>query len=130
MTYVNTHTGEKYQGGILTINYNGVLFIGVPTETQLKEFGYEEYVPDEKELKLSRMGEIEAELKSMDYLTSKELDGEDMTKYNERFGGDYKLYRRNLRAEYNKIEEEISLLSEEEPKSEEVPTNEELYEEL
>lgn len=126
MTYVNKHTGEKYQGGILTINYNGVLFIGVPTEIQLKEFGYEEYVPDERELKLGRMSEIEAELKSMDYLTSKELDGEDMTKYNEKYGGDYKLYRRNLRAEYNKLEEEISLLSEEENKSEEdVVTNEE-----
>ena len=126
MTYVNKHTGEKYQGGILTTNYNGALFIGIPTEIQLQEWGYGEYVPDEKELKLGRMSEIEAELKSMDYLTSKELDGEDMTKYNEKYGGDYKLYRRNLRAEYNKLEEEISLLSEEKNQSEEeVVTSEE-----
>lgn len=125
MTYVNKHTGEKYQGGILTTNYNGALFIGIPTEIQLQEWGYVEYIPETKELKLNRMSEIEAELKSMDYLTSKELDGEDMTKYNEKYGGDYKSYRRSLRVEYNKLEEEIISLNEEENKSEEVLTNEE-----
>lgn len=36
----------------------------------------------------------------MDYLTSKELDGEDMTEY-----GDYKGKRKSLRAEYRDLEE-------------------------
>lgn len=113
MAYINKHTGHKYNGGSITLNYNGVLFSGVPTENQLLEWGYEEYVPPtppeptEEELKLRRMREIERELHSMDYLTSKELDGEDMTKYNEKYGGDYKQYRRSLREEYNKLEEEI-----------------------
>lgn len=76
------------------------------------EWGYEEYTPiieepTEKDLKLRRLHQIQSELRSMDYLTSKELDGEDMTKYNEKYGGDYKQYRRSLREEYNKLEEEI-----------------------
>lgn len=110
MTYINKHTGHKYNGGPLTLNYNGVLFSGIPTENQLLEWGYE-YTPvtepTEKDLKLRRLREIQSELRSMDYLTSKELDGEDMTKYNEKYGGDYKQYRRSLREEYNKLEEEI-----------------------
>ena len=46
-----------------------------------------------------RMQEIESELKSMDYLTSKELDGEDMTEY-----GNYKEKRMALREEYRTLE--------------------------
>lgn len=112
MTYVNKHTGHKYNGGSITLNYNGVLFSGVPTENQLLEWGYEEYIPvieepTERDLKVHRLHQIQSELRSMDYLTSKELDGEDMTKYNERYNGDYKQYRRELRKEYNNIEIEL-----------------------
>lgn len=114
MIYINKQTGKRYSGGSITISHNGVLFSGVPSVEQLTEWGYEEYVPPtppeptEEELKLRRIREIERELRSMDYLTSKELDGEDMTKYNEQYGGDYKEYRRNLRAEYNRLEEELA----------------------
>lgn len=46
-----------------------------------------------------RMAEIQAELQSMDYLTSKFIDGEDMSDY-----GDWQERRRALRAEYNELE--------------------------
>lgn len=42
------------------------------------------------------MNEILAELQSMDYLTSKYIDGEDMTEY-----GDWQARRRALREEYS-----------------------------
>ena len=117
MIYINKQTGKRYSGGSITISKDGMLFSGVPSKEQLKEWGYEEYVPPtppeptEEELKLRRMREIERELRSMDYLTSKELDGEDMTKYNEQYVGGYKQHRRELRAEYNVLEEQLKELS-------------------
>ena len=44
------------------------------------------------------MYEIQNELASMDYLTSKFIDGEDMTIY-----GDWQTRRKRLREEYNKL---------------------------
>lgn len=49
-----------------------------------------------------RMAEIKAELQSMDYLTSKFIDGEDMSDY-----GDWQERRRALRAEYNELEAKV-----------------------
>ena len=45
------------------------------------------------------MQEILAELDSMDYLTSKYIDGEDMTEY-----GDWQARRKALREEYRQLE--------------------------
>lgn len=50
-----------------------------------------------------RMHEIEALLAKDDYLTSKEIDGEDMTQY-----GDYKAKRKALRAEHRTLEAQIN----------------------
>lgn len=55
--------------------------------------------PTEQDNARIRMSEIEKELEAMDYLTSKELDGEDMTEY-----GDYKNKRKSLREEYRTLE--------------------------
>ncbi|MBQ7451015.1 MAG: hypothetical protein IJV60_00485 [Prevotella sp.] len=49
------------------------------------------------------MEEILAELASMDYLTSKYIDGEDMTEY-----GDWQQQRRLLREEYRQLEADIN----------------------
>ena len=113
MTYINKETGKRYSGGSITINHNGVLFSGIPTPEKLAEWGYEEYVapePTEADIIRQRMLAIERELRSMDYLNSKELDGEDMTKYNEQYVGGYKQHRRELRAEYNVLEEQLKEL--------------------
>ena len=109
MKYINRNTGKGYYGGSITVTHNGKFFSGVPTEEQLLEWGYEEvvetpYVPTEDDIKRNRMVEIQAELQSLDYLTSKEDDGEDMTKYDEKYGGDWHAYRRGLRAEFNQLE--------------------------
>jgi len=55
-------------------------------------------------LKKQRMRDILEELKATDYLTSKYIDGEDMTQY-----GDWQAHRKALRAEYNEIQESIEL---------------------
>lgn len=113
MRYINKYNGDIYEKGSITINHNGVLFIGVPTVAQLETWGYEdESVADLTtiEYKQNRKLEIKNILLDMDYLTAKELDGEDMSKYDKLYKGDYKAYRRKLRAEYNKLEEEIELM--------------------
>ena len=46
------------------------------------------------------MAEIEQELASMDYLTSKYIDGEDMSEY-----GDWQGKRKALREEYRRLGE-------------------------
>lgn len=51
---------------------------------------------------LARMAEIRQTLDDMDYLTSKEIDGEDMSEY-----GDYKEERKALRAEYRELETKL-----------------------
>lgn len=49
------------------------------------------------------MDEILAELNAMDYLTSKYIDGEDMSEY-----GDWQDKRKALREEYRKLEQETN----------------------
>lgn len=51
---------------------------------------------------LARMAEIRQTLDEMDYLTSKEIDGEDMSEY-----GDYKEERKALRTEYRELETKL-----------------------
>lgn len=51
---------------------------------------------------LTRMAEIRQTLDEMDYLTSKEIDGEDMSEY-----GDYKEERKALRVEYRELETKL-----------------------
>lgn len=105
MTYVNKTTGERYTGGSITRNINEhTVFTGVPTEELLTEWGFEPYVmpvhiPTEDEIREKRMQEIQKILDSMDYLTSKYIDGEDMTEY-----GDWQGKRKALREEYRELE--------------------------
>lgn len=111
--YYNKQTNSWYiEGRTLTIHTpNGSLFSGIPTEEQLKEWGYELYeepkpepLSEEAQTALdrsNRMQSILRELSSMDYLTSKYIDGEDMTPY-----GDWQEKRKELRLEYNILEEE------------------------
>lgn len=108
-TYRHPLTGETYIEGsrYVTRLPDGTIFNGVPTSEELASWGFLEYYPSEGKTSADkfpnpysgRMSEIRKELADMDYLTSKELDGEDMKPY-----GDYKARRRALRAEYNALE--------------------------
>lgn len=107
MTYVNQTTNQIYvEGRPFTYRVSeSELFSGYPTAEQLTEWGFVPFVPPvvEEEGPSSaetRMNEILEELQSMDYLTSKYIDGEDMTEY-----GDWQGRRRALREEYNQLEE-------------------------
>ena len=106
-TYYNKKTAEYYyEGRSITRRLdNGYLFAGVPTEQQLAEWGFEPYTPPvpQVDVREQRMQEILAELSSMDYLTSKYIDGEDMTEY-----GDWQGKRKALREEYRELEQENS----------------------
>ena len=100
--YRNKTTGEIYiEGRTLTWQIDeSTLWSGIPTEEQLAEWGFEEIVipqPTEREI---RMRQIKAQLASMDYLTSKYIDGEDMTEY-----GDWQGKRKALREEYRELEQ-------------------------
>jgi hypothetical protein len=107
-TYINNQTGHRYTGGSMTRLVGGVLFSGVPTVEQLTEWGYTLYVPPtppeptEDELRAQRMSEIQQELSAMDYLTSKYIDGEDMSQY-----GDWQARRKALREEYRELEQQL-----------------------
>lgn len=105
--YHNPITGESYTEGNRHVRRlpDGTIFNAVPTVEQLHEWGFVdedepapavEYPPAVK----LRLEHIQAELASMDYLTSKALDGEDMTPY-----GDWQARRRALRAEYRNLEQ-------------------------
>ena len=102
-TYYNKKTGEYYyEGRSITRRLDdGRIFAGVPTEQQLAEWGFELYTPPTSQVdtREQRMQEILAELASMDYLTSKYIDGEDMTEY-----GDWQGKRKALREEYRELE--------------------------
>lgn len=103
--YKNKTTGEIYiEGRTLTWQIDeSTLWSGIPTEEQLAECGFEEINtprPTEREI---RMRQIKAELTSMDYLTSKYIDGEDMTEY-----GDWQGKRKALREEYRELEQETN----------------------
>lgn len=99
--YKNKTTREIYlEGRTLTLQIDeSTLWSGIPTEEQLAEWGFEEINtprPTEREI---RMRKIKTELASMDYLTSKYIDGEDMTEY-----GDWQGKRKALREEYRELE--------------------------
>ena len=112
--YYNAEENKVYyEGRSMTRQTDKGLFSGIPTEQQLNDWGYVrqedravELSEEEKaeQVRLGRMAEIQAELAAMDYLTSKEADGEDMSAYNEKFGGDWHEYRRQLRREFNELE--------------------------
>lgn len=106
--YYNEVTGEYYyEGKSMTRRLpDGSLWSGVPTAERLNEWGYKPYEPQtpeptEEEIRQQRMQEIVSELQSMDYLTSKYIDGEDMTEY-----GDWQAKRKALREEYRQLESE------------------------
>lgn len=104
MIYKNNKTGEMYLGGAITRRLvNGAIVTGKPTPELLAEWGFEPYTPSQPQAdpRKQRMDEILAELDSMDYLTSKYVDGEDMTEY-----GDWQGRRKALRQEYRELEEE------------------------
>lgn len=50
-----------------------------------------------------KMQKIQDELSSMDYLTSKYIDGEDMTQY-----GDWQEKRKQLRQQYRELENSLN----------------------
>lgn len=102
MIYKNNTTGEMYYGGAITKRLdNGAVVTGTPTSEMLAEWGFEPYTPPQPQIdaRKQRMEEILAELASMDYLTSKYIDGEDMTEY-----GDWQAKRKALRKEYRQLE--------------------------
>lgn len=104
--YYNKTTGEWYiEGRSLTLRVDNIIFSGIPTEEQLLKWGFVEYIepPYIENSTLNRMNEILAELQSMDYLTSKYIDGEDMTKY-----GDWQERRKALREEYNNLQNSMN----------------------
>ena len=106
------HEGKNLiinEGENITFSAPGFLFCGVPTEEQLFDWGFSihtepEPAPEDKEKEsiTNRMMEIEQTLASMDYLTSKYIDGEDMSQY-----GDWQQERKELRAEYRELEKLI-----------------------
>lgn len=107
--YYNSTTKEWYtEGQSLTRKIDNGVFSGIPSVEQLTSWGFEEYVappapePSELDKRRMRMTEIEQELASMDYLTSKYIDGEDMSEY-----GDWQSKRKALREEYRKLEQTL-----------------------
>lgn len=101
--YKNKDTNEIYiKGNVLTWQIdNCTIWSGIPTEVQLAEWGFEEIVTPQPTPTQRRMQEIKRELTSMDYLTSKYVDGEDMSEY-----GDWQAKRKALREEYRQLEQE------------------------
>lgn len=105
MIYKNNTTGEMYYGGAITRRLdNGAVVTGTPTPEMLAEWGFTLYTPPipQVDVRKQRMDEILAELDSMDYLTSKYIDGEDMSEY-----GDWQGKRKALREEYRQLESEV-----------------------
>ena len=104
--YYNKSTNETYtEGSSMTRRVEGGVFSGIPTTEQLKQFGFERvppHTPTEEERKRAEMAAIKAELAGMDYLTSKYIDGEDMTEY-----GDWQGKRKALREQYRQLAQEI-----------------------
>lgn len=101
--YKNKETNQIYvEGGTLTWQIDeSTLWSGVPTKEQLSEWGFEEITSPKPTPREIRMREILRELDSMDYLTSKYIDGEDMSEY-----GDWQAKRKALREEYRELEKQ------------------------
>lgn len=104
--YYNKLTNETYrEGATMTRRVEGGVFSGIPTEKQLEEWEFvkmQPHTPTEEERKREQMADIKAELAGMDYLTSKYIDGEDMTEY-----GDWQGKRKALREQYRQLAQEI-----------------------
>lgn len=106
--YYNKNIDKWWNGESTLERENQTNLYGQVTEADVLAAGYVKMTkpepvmqaPTEQDNARVRMSEIENELKAMDYLTTKELDGEDMTEY-----GDYKNKRKSLRAEYRTLEE-------------------------
>lgn len=110
MAYINITTGHVYNGGAMTIMYNGVLFSGIPSEGQLESWGYTVYVPPtppeptEEELKRQCMDEILSLLAETDYIVLKKAEGIDISGYDAKYNGDFLSWRQSMRDEYNELE--------------------------
>ena len=109
--YYNPNTKEWYtEGSTMTKRADNGVFSGIPSVEQLAAWGFVEWVesastpyePTEEDIRKQRMDEILAELDAMDYLTSKYVDGEDMSEY-----GDWQGKRKALREEYRQLESEV-----------------------
>ena len=104
--YVKIIDGKQVFSSCDVIKTEMGVYISNPTPEQIAAEGWQEYIPDTptpNPIK-ERMDAIKSELKSLDYLTSKYVDGEDMSEY-----GDWQQYRRNLREEYRSLEREINI---------------------
>lgn len=99
--YYNKQLNKYYiEGNSLLVDIDeNTTWHGVPTEEQLASFGYEEVLTPTIDENQQRLLQIKRELRNMDYLTSKYIDGEDMTEY-----GDWQEKRKALREEYRKLE--------------------------
>ena len=102
----------------MTIVYDGVLFTGIPSEEQLKAWGYTLYVPPtppeptQKEIaeqqRQQRMDEIQGLLASTDYIVLKKAEGIDISEYDAKYVGGFLAWRQSLRDEFNELESELN----------------------
>ena len=110
MEYCNKKTKERYTSGqsITRRLEGGKVFSGVPTAEQLTDWGFKEvlikdYEPTIVDKRETRIAAIHEQLCNMDYLTSKFIDGEDMSQY-----GDWQEQRRQLRQELRGLEDNLN----------------------
>ena len=99
--YTRKKDGKQEFSTCKTIKTSNGVWISNPTAAQIAAEGWTEYVAPAPDPVASRKAEILRELADMDYLTSKYVDGEDMTQY-----GDWQAKRRALREEYRRLEGE------------------------
>ena len=63
--YYNKTTNKFYrEGDSLTIKIDNKLFLGIPSEEQLKEFGFEEYIEPEPEPSIEEDLEEQSEIET------------------------------------------------------------------
>lgn len=118
--YTKIIDGRQVFSNCKTIQNNEGRWVSNPTPEMITAAGWSEYIPPapvEPDPNEVRMNQIIDELQSLDYLTSKYVDGEDMTQY-----GDWQGRRRALRAEYNSLEDIIKGTASVEEATEEIHT--------
>lgn len=98
-----------YTGGAMTRREGGSIWTGVPTNEQLKAWGYEEvvntpYQQTEEDVKRQRMEQIKQLLFDTDYIIIKKVEGYDISQYDAQYDGDFLAWRNALREEYNELE--------------------------